>query len=103
MVDLFSQGVRAYDLGNWDTAAAHMQTLIETKSAAAPPKEVRMSGTRFVPYAPHWYQAMAWFQDKSPCALVQAGLLLADAAAEPVPTELQSTLQAARKQCGAQQ
>ena len=103
MADLFAQGVRAYDLRDWGTAASLMQNLIDTRPGAAPPKEVRMSGTRFVPYAPHWYQAMAWFQDKTDCVVVRAALVVADAAAEPVPTELQSAVQTARKQCGAQQ
>ena len=99
----FTEGVRAYDLRDWETSASIMQTLIAAKSdGAAPPKEVRMSGTRFVPYAPYSYQAAALFQLKSNCVIVRAALVLAEAEAEPVPPELRTALQTARKQCGAQ-
>jgi hypothetical protein len=66
-----------------------------------PPKEVRMSGTRFVPYAPQSYLAAALFDLKSDCAVVLAVLKEAENENEPVPPDIRGKLQAARKQCAA--
>jgi peptidoglycan hydrolase CwlO-like protein len=96
----FTEGVRAYDLGNWKASAQYMQDAIRMQSSVKqPPKEVRMSGTRFVPYAPQSYLSAALFELKSDCAAVAAALKQAET--EPVPPDVRSKLQAARKQCAA--
>ncbi len=95
----FTDGVRAYDLGNFKASAQYMQDAIRMQaSVKQPPKEVRMSGTRFVPYAPQSYLAAALFDMKSDCAAVLAALKQAEN--EPVPPDIRAKLQAARKQCG---
>ena len=58
-----------------------------------------MAGTRFVPYAPQSYLAVALFDMKSDCAAVLAALKQAEN--EPVPPDIRAKLQAARKQCAA--
>jgi hypothetical protein len=98
----FSDGVRAYDLGNWKASAQYMQDAIRMQSGVKqPPKEVRMAGTRFVPYAPQSYLGAALFEMKTDCAAVLSALKQAQA--EPVPSDIRTKLQAARKQCAAAQ
>jgi len=94
----FTDGVRAYDLRNWKASVQYMQDAVRMQSSVkVPPKEVRMSGTRFVPYAPQSYLAVALFETKAECAAVLAALKLAEG--EPVPPDLRTRLQAARTQC----
>jgi hypothetical protein len=94
----FTDGVRAYDLGNWKAAAQYMQDAVRMQSSVKQaPKEVRMSGTRFVPYAPQSYLGAALFELKSDCTAVLAALKQAES--EPVPPDARSKLQAARQQC----
>jgi hypothetical protein len=98
----FSDGVRAYDLGNWKASAQYMQDAIRMQSGVKqPPKEVRMAGTRFVPYAPQSYLGAALFEMKTDCAAVLSALKQAES--EPVPSDIRAKLQAARKQCAAAQ
>ena len=98
----FTDGVRAYDLGNFKASAQYMQDAIRMQSGVKQlPKEVRMSGTRFVPYAPQSYLGAALFDMKSDCAAVLAALKQAES--EPVPPDIRAKLQAARKQCAAAQ
>jgi DNA repair exonuclease SbcCD ATPase subunit len=97
----FTEGVRAYDLRNWKASAQNMQEVIRLQPAVKDlPREYRLSGVRFVPHAPHSYLAAALLQLKADCASVLAELKQAES--EPVPDELRTALQAARKQCGAQ-
>jgi hypothetical protein len=96
----FTAGVRAYDLGNWQSAADYMRETVRLQSGLdQTPKEVRMSGTRFVPYAPQSYLAVALLALKADCADVLVALKAADT--EPIPTDLRTRLQSARTQCGA--
>lgn len=97
----FTDGVRAYDLGNFKGSAQYMQEAIRMQSSVRPPKEVKISGTRFVPYAPQSYLGAALFDMKSDCGAVLAALR--QAGNEPVPSDIRGKLQAARKQCGAAQ
>ncbi len=65
----FTDGVRAYDLGNFKASAQYMQDAIRMQGGVKQlPKEVRISGTRFVPYAPQSYLGAALFDMKSDCA-----------------------------------
>ena len=94
----FTEGVRAYDLGNFKASAQYMQDAIRMQPGVKQlPKDVRMSGTRFVPYAPQSYLGAALFDSKSDCAAVLAALK--EAENEPVPPDIRGKLQAARKQC----
>ena len=98
----FTDGVRAYDLGNFKASAQYMQDAIRMQSSVKqPPKDVRMSGTRFVPYAPQSYLGAALFDSKSDCAAVLAALNQAEN--EPVPPDIRGKLQTARKQCASAQ
>lgn len=94
----FSDGVRAYDLRNWQGAVQSMQDAIRMQgSVRQAPKEVRMAGTRFVPFAPQSYFAVSLLETKADCSTVAAALN--QAANEPVPPDLRAKLQAARTQC----
>jgi len=94
----FTDGVRAYDLGNFKASAQYMQDAIRMQSGVKQlPKDVRMSGTRFVPYAPQSYLGAALFDSKTDCAAVLAALK--EAESEPVPPDIRGKLQTARKQC----
>lgn len=94
----FTDGVRAYDLGNYKASAQYMQDAIRMQSGVKQlPKDVRMSGTRFVPYAPQSYLGAALFDSKSDCTTVLAALK--EAENEPVPPDIRGKLQTARKQC----
>jgi len=94
----FTDGVRAYDLRNWQGAVQSMQDAIRMQgSVRQPPKDVRLSGTRFVPYAPQSYLAASLLEAKADCPAVVAALN--QAANEPVPPDLRAKLQAARTQC----
>ena len=95
----FESGVRAYDLRNYVQSIRFLQDAVERQSKSkSAPKEVRMSGTRFVPYAPNSYLAATLFDMKSDCSVVMP--LLKAAQNEPVPADIRSKLQDARKQCG---
>ena len=93
----FSDGVRAYDLRNWQGAVQSMQDAIRMQGSVQAPKEVRMAGTRFVPFAPQSYLAVSLLETKADCSAVAAALN--QAANEPVPPDLRAKLQAARTQC----
>ena len=93
----FSDGVRAYDLRNWQGAVQSMQDAIRMQGSVQAPKEVRMAGTRFVPFAPQSYLAASLLETKADCSAVAAALN--QAANEPVPPDLRAKLQAARAQC----
>ena len=94
----FTDGVRAYDLGNWKASTQYMQDAIRMQSSVKQlPKEARLSGTRFVPFAPYSYLAVALFEMKADCGPVLAALTQAEN--EPIPPDIRSKLQAARKQC----
>jgi hypothetical protein len=97
----FSDGVRAYDLGEWQSAVQSLNNAIRLQAGLKESiKEVRMSGTRFVPYAPQSYLTAALFELKSDCAVVQAALKQAQG--EPPAPDVKSRLQAARTRCGGQ-
>ena len=96
----FTDGVRAYDLGNWKMAAQYMRDAIRMQSGAQPPKEIRPSGTRRVPYAPQSYLGAALYEMKADCATVAP--VLNSAQAEPRASDVQGRLDAARKQCPGQ-
>jgi len=96
----YTDGVRAYDLGNWKVAAQSMRDAIRMQSSAQPPNEIRPSGTRRVPYAPQSYLGAALYEMKADCATVAPVLNSADA--EPKAPDVQGRLQAARKQCQGQ-
>lgn len=94
----YTDGVRAYDLRNWSAAAAAMQNVVKMQAGVSQrPKEVRMSGTRFVPWAPYSYLAAALGQLKTDCSQISPAL--SQAAGESAPTELRGGLQTARTQC----
>jgi hypothetical protein len=94
----FTEGVRAYDLRNWQASVQSMQDAIRMQgSVRQPPKEVRISGTRFVPFAPQSYLAVSLLESKADCSAVASALT--QAANEPVPPDLRAKLQAARTQC----
>jgi predicted nucleic acid-binding Zn-ribbon protein len=98
---IFVEGVRAYDLGDWKAAAASMQFISNNQLFdAVAPKEVRMSGTRFVPYAPESYLAAALFEMEPGCSGILLSALLR-AEKEPVPPDLRTKLPTARKRCSA--
>ena len=102
VVRAYTDGVRAYDLGNLKASAQYMQDAIRMQSSVKQtPKEVRISGTRFVPYAPQSYLGATLFDMKSDCGAVLAALKQAEY--EPVPSDIRGKLQAARKQCSAAQ
>jgi hypothetical protein len=95
----FTEGVRAYDLGNWKGSAQYMQDAVRLQSGVKElPREVRMSGTRFVPYAPYSYLAVALLQLNAECSSITSAL--AQAAREEVPPDLKGRLQAAQTRCG---
>jgi hypothetical protein len=102
---VFADGVRAYDLKDWAGAVRSMTTAVvatdaslRPKGASAPPKEVRMSGTRFVPFSPLSYMAAAMFQSKQPCSLV--AVVLGGARTETTPIDVRNTLAQATAECG---
>jgi hypothetical protein len=97
----FSDGVRAYELGEWQSAVQSLNNAIRLQAGLKEPiKEVRMSGTRFVPYAPQSYLTAALVELKSDCAVVQAALKQTEG--EPPAPDVKSRLQAARARCGGQ-
>jgi chromosome segregation ATPase len=97
----FSDGVRAYDLGDWQSAVQSLNNAIRMQADLKEPlKEVRMSGTRFVPYAPQSYLTAALLELKADCASVQAALRQAEA--EPPAPDVKARVQAARTRCGGQ-
>jgi hypothetical protein len=78
----------------------YLQDAIEGQSKSKPPpKEVRMSGTRFVPFAPNSYLVVALFDMKADCSVIARPMR--QSLSEPSAAEIESKLQAARKQCAA--
>jgi hypothetical protein len=101
VVRAFTNGVRSYELGDWQKAADSMREAIRLQSAARQvPREARMSGTRYVPYAPQSYLGAALFELKSSCQLLNP--VLAAANQETPPGDVRTKIQTARRQCGAQ-
>jgi hypothetical protein len=98
LTKLFSDGVRAFDLKNYSGAIGSLEGAIKLRGTAAAPKEVRMSGTRFVPFSPSSYLVAALVEAKADCPAIRAAL--SAAAGEVVPTDVRGQLDAARKQCG---
>jgi len=112
----FSDGVRAYDLKNWGASAQSMRDATRMQSGVKePPKEVRMSGTRFVPYAPWSYLAAALSQFAYTQALQSPGgaakamdavctddvnRALTGARAEPAPPDIKPWLSRVQAVCG---
>jgi chromosome segregation ATPase len=99
----YTDGVRAFELKDYKRAAvsltfaAAQQALIRADSNQELPDQVRLSGTRFVPYAPYSYLAVALYEAKQGCPSVAPHLK--SAAAESVPPEIRSRLDAVRKAC----
>ena len=102
LASLFENGVRAYDLRQYVSSIRYLQDAIDGQSKSkAPPKEVRMSGTRFVPYAPNAYLAVALYDIKAECSVLARPLR--QSLSEPSAAEIESKLQAARRQCASAQ
>ena len=94
----FSDAVRAYDLKQWDQAIALMRDVVRMQAQVnQKPKEVRMSGTRFVPFSPQSYLAAAQFEAKSDCSSISPAL--AQASGEAIPPDVKNALQAAKARC----
>jgi energy-coupling factor transporter ATP-binding protein EcfA2 len=71
VASLFEGGVRAYDLRQYVSSVRFLQDAIDGQAKAkALPKEVRMSGTRFVPYAPNSYLTVVLFDMKAECSVM---------------------------------
>ncbi|HEX4914633.1 MAG TPA: hypothetical protein VFV51_11770, partial [Vicinamibacterales bacterium] len=98
---LFESGVRAYDLGNHVASIRYLQEAVErVPRSKATPKDVRMSGNRFVPFAPNSYLAVTLFDMKAECSAMRSSLRQSQG--EPEAPEIRGKLQAARAQCGGQ-
>jgi hypothetical protein len=97
---LFESGVRAYDLRQYVSSIRYLQDAVDRQSGSkSVPKEVRMSGTRFVPYAPNAYLAVVLFEVKADCSVMARHLR--QSLSEPAAEEIESKLQSARRQCAA--
>jgi hypothetical protein len=98
VASLFENGVRAYDLRNYVLSIRYLQDAVDRQSGLKTlPKEVRMSGTRFVPYAPNSYLAVTLLDLKADCSAMARPLR--QSLGEPVAADIESKLQAARRQC----
>jgi len=98
---LFESGVRAYDLGNHVASIRYLQEAVERlPRSKSVPKEVRMSGNRFVPFAPNSYLAVTLFDMKADCSAMQSPLRQSQN--EPAAPEIRGKLQSARTQCSGQ-
>ncbi len=104
LTKIYTEGVRAYELRDFRTAAFSMERVVAMQGAMTTqqqreiPKEVRLSGTRFVPYAPNAYLAVALHGAKEPCSPVAQAL--ARSSGEPVPPEIKARVEAADRDCG---
>ena len=98
---LFESGVRAYDLGNYVASIRYLQEAVERlPRSKSVPKDVRMSGNRFVPFAPNSYLAVTLFDMKTDCSAMRSSLRQSQN--EPAAPEIRGKLQSARTQCGGQ-
>jgi formylglycine-generating enzyme required for sulfatase activity len=96
----FAEGVRAYELKDFRRAWQTVQTVIRaTSSTGPPPTEVRLSGSRFVPFAPYSYYAAALYASKAPCDDVDGALAQAAQRGETTPVDLVEPLKRARSSC----
>ena len=99
----FAEGVRAYELKNFTAAISSLRRTLAIEEVLTQeqklrlPKDVRLSGTRFVPYVPASYLAAALHENKSDCLAIR--LALRDATVEAVPSNLTGRLDAARRAC----
>jgi hypothetical protein len=99
----FTDGVRAFELKNYRAASSSLQLAAEqerdmrARSTQTPPSQVRLSGTRFVPFSPYSYLAATLYELKDDCPGI--GSALDAASREPVPAEIKRQLDAARKAC----
>ena len=98
LAPLFESGVRAYNLGNHVSAVRYFQETVERQPRSkSVPKEVRMSGNRFVPFAPNSYLAVTLFDMKSDCSALQTPLR--QSLSEPAAPEISGKLKSAQTQC----
>ena len=96
----FESGVRNYDLRQYLPSLRFLQEAIDRQSRdKSAIKEVRLSGTRFVPFAPHSYIAAVLFDMKADCSVMANPL--SRSLKEPEAREIGGKLETARKQCGA--
>ena len=102
----YAEGVRFYELRDFKAASAAFQRVLEMQDAIrlgssrgqSIPKEVRMSGTRVVPYAPRSYLAVALYDAKEPCSRVAQALAVSFS--ETVRPEIKGRVEAADTACG---
>jgi hypothetical protein len=99
----YTDGVRTFELKDYTRASdlftmtiGHHLLIRETTNQRLP-EQVRLSGTRFVPYAPFSYLVAAMFEGKRDCEsfrefLTQTGL-------ESAPLDVRRRVEAARKAC----
>jgi len=98
----YVDGVRSFELKDFKAATVSLAValtfhLARTSAGQAAPKEVRLSGTRFVPFTPYSYLAVAALETKQSCDVVAP--FVTGAANEATPADLRSRLADARKAC----
>jgi hypothetical protein len=98
----FTEGVRNFELKDFKAASVSLRSALEfqqerTAAGEESPKETRLSGTRFVPYTPFSYLAVAAFEAKESCSAITPMLLRASN--EQPPAALKSRVDAVRKAC----
>jgi hypothetical protein len=99
----YTDGVRMFELKDYMRASdfftmaiGHHLLMKETPNQRLP-EQVRLSGTRFVPYAPFSYSVAARFEAKQDCQSFRE--FLAQTASESAPPDVRRRVDAARKAC----
>lgn len=64
--DCFRRGIQALDLGKWDDAVKLMDASLK-KKPAEDGQLVRIYGTRYQSYLPHYYRGLALYNQQKSC------------------------------------